>query len=231
MNTDPENIIKPIKSDVTLSERDYDMWKLHFEKIYDGAIEAGRSVNKNSLILITIIFLFFAITYGSFLNDKINIPFISLEFSKWDAAILGPILISIIFYRFACSYVFHLLRLKTLLNHLKVLYNSLPDAHPLRVKEPEYFLGNIIYPSLYSFLDFFYIKKQKLLSVIIWIFLALWFMLPPYMLIHMSYLILTYFKWNIILIILFSLCILIAIYSISTVISFYKRDDITFDFS
>jgi cadmium resistance protein CadD (predicted permease) len=91
----------------SLSDRDYDIWKLQFEKLHSGLIDAGKSVNKHSLTLALIVSVFAIITYGNFAADKINVPLLSLELSKWNAAILGPPFMAMGLYTFACSRTVH----------------------------------------------------------------------------------------------------------------------------
>ena len=208
-----QSIMEPLSKD-NMSDREFEIWKIQFDKLHSGLLQAGKSVQTHSIQLILMMVLFSIITYSNVIDGTIKVPVLSIEIDKWHAALFGPVLISLFMLTFSISRALHITREVMVFKHIVILRGNFEEKLPLAYN-PSQFTELILFPSVYNFIDS--IERPRSIYVLNILLQLVWIIFPIILQAHLSYMILLKYSWSVPLLILYSICFAICLFSLSKI--------------
>jgi hypothetical protein len=198
------------------------------ETFKEAVSQASKATSATFARLILVLSVFGIVTYGRFLTEEVSVPLVALKLNRWHAAALGPPLVALAAFNFACARALLQMRIKQLMPYLRTYLqsHSRPD---LPTTTPEEFIGAILHPSFHVVLDYLYVRNWRGFRFVIWILMSLWFLIPL-SIAHMTYTVLANYHWNIFLAVFYLVVVGVAFYSILVLLK-VQEADFYFDFN
>jgi hypothetical protein len=215
--------------DGNISDRAYELLRFKCETLKDGVAQASKATAASLTTLIILFCVFALVTYGDFVDQDVPVPFLMLRLNRWHAAALGPPLLSIAAFNFACTRALLQMRVKLLIPHLKALFEDPAGADGQREITPEQLVGATLHPSTHVVFDYLYVRNWRGFRIVIGLMVFLW-SLAPIALIQIAYTVLDHYGWNPFLGLMYLICITIGLYSITRLLK-AQEAEVYFDFN